>query len=305
MADALIHDTFTAADGTLLTAHTGDSGVTWSSRGGAYTIASNRAWCSTLGLMAADDLPGVPNYDIEAVIRHINNAGHAGLVGRLDAGTDTYYLFQTDGAGTAYQLLKCANGSFTTLDTGPISLGTPPADYTLRLSLRDGAQLGYLNGVLVAEASDTTITASGLVGIRSGGMMSSTTGKHIDSFAVTAYSDPPVVDAGGNATAFTSQPWTQAGSFTDSDTASGHTATVDYGDGGGAVPLTLSGQTFTLSHTYSATGTYPVTVTVDDGEGGVGTDTMQVTVADAPTLGTYITSTIVGTDASAPVVVLA
>ena len=55
-----------------------------------------------------------------------------------------------------------------------------------------------------------------------------------------------------------------SGSFTDPG-ADAWTATVDYGDGAGAAPLLLTGQTFTLSHTYSASGTFTVTVTVNDG----------------------------------------
>ena len=58
---------------------------------------------------------------------------------------------------------------------------------------------------------------------------------------------------------------------------------MDYGDGTGLQPLTLNaGKTFTLSHTYKKTGTYLVTVTVTDDDGGVGTDTIIVRLAHAP-----------------------
>ncbi|MDB5172175.1 MAG: hypothetical protein JWN51_948 [Phycisphaerales bacterium] len=42
------------------------------------------------------------------------------------------------------------------------------------------------------------------------------------------------------------------------------TATVDYGDGSGAQPLPLSGNTFTLTHAYVEGGTYTVSVVVTD-----------------------------------------
>jgi DNA/RNA endonuclease G (NUC1) len=58
--------------------------------------------------------------------------------------------------------------------------------------------------------------------------------------------------------------YSAAGSFVDpgADTWS---ATVDYGDGSGAGPLALAGQTFALSHTYNTAGTFTVTISINDG----------------------------------------
>jgi PKD repeat protein len=69
------------------------------------------------------------------------------------------------------------------------------------------------------------------------------------------------------------------GSFDDADVNS-WTATVDYGDGWGPETLDLSGHGFVLAHTYHDAGSYNVTVTVDDGNGGVGLGTMNVLVED-------------------------
>jgi PKD repeat protein len=55
---------------------------------------------------------------------------------------------------------------------------------------------------------------------------------------------------------------------------------VDYGDGSGVQPLALTGATFQLSHTYADDGLYTVTVAVTDSEGGVGSDTLAVTVVN-------------------------
>ena len=51
------------------------------------------------------------------------------------------------------------------------------------------------------------------------------------------------------------------GSFTDPG-QDPWTATVDYGDGAGAMPLALVGRTFTLSHAYARAGSYSVTVVI-------------------------------------------
>jgi HD-GYP domain-containing protein (c-di-GMP phosphodiesterase class II) len=71
------------------------------------------------------------------------------------------------------------------------------------------------------------------------------------------------------------------GSFTDADPGSdGFTATVDYGDGSGMHPLTLSGSSFTLAHTYAlgVLATFTVTVTITDDDGAVSSNTTTVSV---------------------------
>jgi putative cell wall-binding protein len=88
----------------------------------------------------------------------------------------------------------------------------------------------------------------------------------------------PVVSAGSDATVTIGSAFSRSGSFTDPDDDS-WTATVDYGDGSGLVPLTLnSNKTFSLSHLYGGTGAYTVTVTVEDSGHLSGTDTLAVTV---------------------------
>ena len=95
---------------------------------------------------------------------------------------------------------------------------------------------------------------------------------------------PPVVDAGANVTIKPSEAFIGAGSITDPDDDSWQ-AVVDYDDGDGEQPLSLAGNSFALSHSYAAVGTYTVRVTVTDSAGGVGTDIVIVTVVDTfPTL---------------------
>src|SRR5262249_43969976 len=76
--------------------------------------------------------------------------------------------------------------------------------------------------------------------------------------------------------------YTSAGSFTDPGTDA-WTATVDYGDGSGVQSLALNpDKTFSLSHVYADEGSYAVTVSVDDDDGGSDSTSATITVLSVP-----------------------
>ncbi len=87
----------------------------------------------------------------------------------------------------------------------------------------------------------------------------------------------PLVDAGPGGTIDEGDTFSSSGSFADPG-SSAWTATVDYGDGSGVQPLSLTGKTFTLSHNYVKNGLYSVTVTVTDEHSALGTGTALVLV---------------------------
>ncbi len=96
----------------------------------------------------------------------------------------------------------------------------------------------------------------------------------------------PTVQSVNGATINEGDTYNTSGSFIDSDSTS-WTANVDYGDGFGAQPLTLSGTNFSLSHIYKDNGIYTITVSVTDEQGAVGIGTANVVVDNvAPTIGT-------------------
>ena len=103
----------------------------------------------------------------------------------------------------------------------------------------------------------------------------------IDQTTLDVVNVAPVVQAGSDATIQPGERLSRSGSFTDSDTDT-WTATVDYGDGTGVQPLTLTGTNFELNHLYSDIGVYPVTVTVSDNDDSKGTGIFKVTVSKIP-----------------------
>jgi hypothetical protein len=102
---------------------------------------------------------------------------------------------------------------------------------------------------------------------------------------ITVLNVEPTVSAGADDTIDEGSTFTGCGSFTDPG-ADTWTATVDYGDGSGPQPLTLSGKTFSLSHTYAdGPASWTITVTVTDDEGDAGVDTVGILVSNvAPTI---------------------
>ena len=107
-----------------------------------------------------------------------------------------------------------------------------------------------------------------------------------DALTLTAENVEPAVDAGTDDTINEGDTFVGGGSFSDPG-ADTWTATVDYGDGSGSQLLALNPDgSFSLSHTYAdnltADAPYTVTVTVTDDDGGVGSDTVAVSVLNVP-----------------------
>jgi hypothetical protein len=97
---------------------------------------------------------------------------------------------------------------------------------------------------------------------------------------VTVLNEAPQVDAGDNTTLNEGDTFGGVGRFTDPGSET-WTATVNYGDGSGTLPLALNpDKTFSLSHVYADSGLYTVTVTVTDSHGGVGSGSLTVTVGN-------------------------
>ena len=98
--------------------------------------------------------------------------------------------------------------------------------------------------------------------------------------SVTVVNVAPAVHVFAGASLMTGETFTGSTSFTDPG-ADQWTATVDYGDGSGAQPVSISGRGIQLSHRYTRAGSFTVTVTVRDQDGEAGTQSARVTVQTA------------------------
>lgn len=172
-----------------------------------------------------------------------------------------------------------AGGPYTVDEGSPVTLNgngsTDPDGDLLSFAWDLGSFIVYENMVTITPPDGpATLTIPLKVEDGKGGVSTDTAEIAVNNVA-------PIVNAGVDATINEGDTFVGAGSFTDPG-ADTWTATVDYGDGSMAQALTLTGKNFNLDHTYPDDGVYNVIVTITDKDGGVGTDTMQVTVKDIP-----------------------
>jgi hypothetical protein len=104
------------------------------------------------------------------------------------------------------------------------------------------------------------------------------------TLAVRVDTKPPTLSLATTAVANATVGFSAGGSFTDAaDPGNAWTATVDFGDGAGAKPLTLNtDKTFALGNTFATPGTYTVVVTITDNQGNATARNMTVTVGPGP-----------------------
>ncbi|MGH7204437.1 MAG: SdrD B-like domain-containing protein, partial [Candidatus Levyibacteriota bacterium] len=156
------------------------------------------------------------------------------------------------------------SGATVTLNTGQTTTTDSNGTYTFS-GLRAGI---YTDTVTLPTGYSATTTNPATVALSA-----NTT----QNFGIVK--NPPSLAPLSNATITEGGTYSSSGSFTDPG-ATNWSATVDYGDGTGVQPLSLSGQNFSLSHLYkdnkSGNTSYTVTVNVTDTQSALGTQTATV-----------------------------
>jgi hypothetical protein len=185
---AFATDSFTGAAGTPLSAHTSDSGSTWSLHpsfsgatvlSGAGRVRSNTAspsvYIDSAGPTAAD-------YDISADVVPVGaySTQTAGVVGRLDFSSCSFYGARYNCALDSWELYRVASGTYTALGTA----GSPVLSTTRRLTLRmAGSQITVLvDGAAVITKTDSVLGAPGRPGLWFVGSSTNLSGPHLDNW---------------------------------------------------------------------------------------------------------------------------
>lgn len=187
---AFLSDTFTDADNTDLSAHTGETGATWTEHGsypsGATLITSNRARCSAAPTCYyASGVPATAEYDVEGVIYVISNAGRSmGVAGRIDTAANSMYYADYDAVNARWEMFKTDAGTTTSLGTFAQTLSTATS-YTIKLEIRDAAKKLYVAGVERISSADNAVTAAGRAGVRATITQGATGRAHLDSITAS------------------------------------------------------------------------------------------------------------------------
>jgi len=120
-----LNDTFTDTDATELSAHTGETGATWTKHG-SYSpdadINSNALEGQSdtdPAVYYASGSPSSADYYVEGVINHNNSStNRGGFAARIDTAADTMYVFAI--TGNKHLFYRIVAGSITSLtDTNP------------------------------------------------------------------------------------------------------------------------------------------------------------------------------------------
>ena len=211
-------DSFTGAAGTLLSAHTPETGTSWTRWVNdtitGYLTGANRIRKDNVtggvGYYTAT-VPASANYKVEAdvVVQSLTTGDHIGVIGRWDitatTGSGTFYLARYETSSSSWQLLKSVNGTATSLGSfaqtlsvgGTYRLGLDMSGTTIRL---------LVDGVSRISATDSAVTAAGRAGVRLGAGSDSapegeSTGLQLDNFQTTPATGIRAADSKGSNTA--------------------------------------------------------------------------------------------------------
>jgi hypothetical protein len=196
-ATPFVYDTFTDTDGTLLTAHTGETGATWALATGSasgITITSNRMYNTVVGAYYyASGTPPSADYEVEAVVRVVTNLTGSTTVmavgGRMSTSARTAYLACADVTAAGALRIRIQSRINNTIGTLNVvnSVTTPTAgtDHTLKLKMLGSAISAWWDGVQVSSGTSTEITAAGKAGVYGNAVSTTSTGHHFDSITAT------------------------------------------------------------------------------------------------------------------------
>lgn len=193
----VLYDNFTDVNNTLLTAHTGEIGATWTKHGtgaGFIRINTNRIYNAGAqfdeAMYYGSGVPQTADYDVEGTVYVASTADSLiSVMGRLSTSANTFYQAfhykESSGPTNIWALGKRVAGVSTTLGTYTQVLSAAQS-YRVRLEMRGTTLRVYVDDVERISTIDSSITAVGRAGVRvySDVVPSSSTGLHMDSINV-------------------------------------------------------------------------------------------------------------------------
>lgn len=188
---AVVTDSFTGTDGTLLQNHTGEVGATWTKHP-VYPmdakLSGGRVYAPAWMMYTASGVPATNEYDVSADLFVKSNIGATGVIARADTATDSEYVARYTAQFSRWELSVCQS-TCTLLGSYAQNL-TVGATYHLKLVVRNASKELWVDGVQRVTSTDNVITRVGRAGVRQGPSdATATTGYHLDNFSV----DNPVV----------------------------------------------------------------------------------------------------------------
>lgn len=178
-------NSFTAADGTALTAYTGEIGGTWvqhSSFTGVFSIDSNRVVTASAGNIAmayASGIPPIADYDLYSSF-HVLSTDFSvgpGIASRVDTTNNTMVFFRY--LSGAWDCFQTASGTSLRIGVSSTTALSNGGDYAVKLSVVGNVMTGLVNNVTVCTGT-TTVLSSGRIGVR-GNSPTNTSGVAIDN----------------------------------------------------------------------------------------------------------------------------
>ena len=176
-------DSFTDTNGTLLNAHTSDSGPGWT-----LASADNNGAIQSNALLANgtanptvylyNSTPPTADYSVQAVLLIQSDSG-SGVIGRADAIGTTYYQARYFKSLNQWQLFSTVAGASTTLGTYSETV-TAGTTRTVKLTMAGTTITLLVDGVSQISVTNSAITAAGKAGLR----LTKSTSATVDSFSL-------------------------------------------------------------------------------------------------------------------------
>ncbi len=175
-------DTFTGTNGTLLTAHTSDSGHSWvvaPSETATGTLNSGTVWDGTNnGIMYLDVAPATADYSVSCTVATASSAVTGGPAGRISTSVQTFVFVMWNGSD--WVLGQIIAGSFSSLAT--YTGDDPSTPRTVKLEFSGSNARVLIGGVERIAATAVGTSSAGRPGI------------NLDGNANTSYLDNFIAD---------------------------------------------------------------------------------------------------------------